>query len=85
MGRGGPTRQLRIATAAATPVISEFSRNKDGFDTPPAGKLPGSLREELRVPAGVRKSPRNASAGRRRWAMGISDSGRCRCCEDGGV
>ena len=35
-------------------------------------KLPVRFREEFRAPRGVRKSPRNEPAGRRRWSMGIS-------------
>jgi DNA-binding transcriptional LysR family regulator len=37
--------------------------------------LPDFFREEFRAPIGVRKSPRNEPAGRKRSSMGISVSG----------
>jgi hypothetical protein len=37
--------------------------------------LPVRYREEIRAPAGVRKSPRNEPAGPERCAMGISFTG----------
>ncbi len=72
MDVGEPSRCTDLRWAAFAALLVDI------FVRPDAGKQPGSYREEFRAPAGVRKSPKNEPAGRRRCVMGISISRRCR-------